>query len=76
MTPGQVFTVAAIGGAAGLLGLLALAALSYAIGVTLNKAFERLREWRWARADRRRDLAVCRAIHHATLTAHDPRDLR
>ncbi|MDX2681082.1 hypothetical protein [Streptomyces soliscabiei] len=76
MTPDQVLTVAAIGGAAGVLLVAALAALSYALGVTLCQAFERLREWRWARTERRRDLAVCRAIHHATLTAHDPKDPR
>ena len=76
MTRDEVLTVAAIGGAAGVLLVAALAAACYGAGVICCRAFERLREWRWARTERRRDLAVCRAIHHATLTAHDPKDPR
>ena len=87
MTPHQVFTVAAIGGAAGLLGLLTLAALSYALGVTACKAFDYVFEKRQQWQDRRRQRQATRAARDArrefdTLTAlydlpaHDPREHR
>lgn len=68
MTPSQVLIVAALGGAAGLLTLAAIAALSYAIGITANRAFERLHDFRVRRADRR-ELAACLAIQ--ALPTHD-----
>jgi len=72
MTPTQVLTVAAIGSAAGLLGLLVLAALGYAAAVTLRKAFDHLFEKRQQRRERRAELDICRAIH--ALPATRPED--
>ncbi|MFI1030760.1 hypothetical protein [Streptomyces sp. NPDC020951] len=77
MTPGQVLTVAALGGAAGVLAIALLAALSYGTGILACRAFDYLFEKRQQRHDRRAqqarsaDLDACHA-----LPAHDPRDPR
>lgn len=80
MTPDQVFKVAAIGGAAGVLTVLALGVIGWSVGLGLLKAFERLRdkrqEWQHRRSEQQagRDLDTCNAIH--ALPDHDPRDPR
>jgi hypothetical protein len=80
MTPNQVFTVAAIGGTAGFLGLALLAALSYGAGVLANRAFEHLCEKRRQWKDRRAGRAARREFDRLTalydLPAHDPREHR
>ena len=84
MTPHQVFTVAALGGAAGILTVVALAALSFAAGILGAKAFERVTEWRQQRKDRRRLQRAVRAAEDVrrefdaitALPVHDPREHR
>lgn len=58
MTPNQVFTVAAIGGLAALLGLAAFTGLF----LLLHAAAGRLSHAHAARRERRRHLKECRAI--------------
>ncbi|MGW1324813.1 hypothetical protein ACWD64_20000 [Streptomyces antibioticus] len=76
MTPAQVLTVAAIGGAAGVLTVAALVLLAAA----LYRAIEHLPEWRQRRKERRAGRAARREFDRITalydLPAHDPRDPR
>jgi hypothetical protein len=58
VTPAQVFTVAALGGLAGVLGL----ALFLVLALIVFAIVSRLVEARDARRERRRDLKTCRAI--------------
>ncbi|MDQ0829519.1 hypothetical protein QF032_001363 [Streptomyces achromogenes] len=84
MTPHQVFTIAALGGAAGVLTVVVLAVLSAAAGVLGNKAFEHATEWRQQRHDRRALQQAVRAAEEdrrqfdaiTALPVHDPRDPR
>lgn len=84
MSPHQVVILAALGGALGILTVLALAALSVAVGVLGNKAFERVAEWRQQRHDRRRLQRAVRAAEDTrrefdaitALPTHDPREHR
>ncbi|AVV46440.1 hypothetical protein C6376_39185 [Streptomyces sp. P3] len=73
MTPHQVFTVAALGGALGVLTIAAIAALSAAAGILGNKAFERATEWRQQRHDRRQQEHDRRALQQAVRAAEDTR---
>ncbi|WP_432032761.1 hypothetical protein [Streptomyces antibioticus] len=72
MTPAQVLTVAAIGGAAGVLTVAALALLAAA----LYRAIAHLPEWRQQWRDRRARREVDRITALYDLPAHDPRDPR
>lgn len=84
MTPHQVITVAALGGAAGVLIVAALAAVSFAAGVLGSKAFERVTEWRQQRHDRRQLQRAVRAAEDTrrefdaitALPVRDPRKHR
>ncbi|MEH0547311.1 hypothetical protein QA802_30760 [Streptomyces sp. B21-105] len=84
MTPHQVFTLAALGGALGILTVIALAALACAAGILGNKAFERATEWRQRRHDRRQLQRAVRAAEDTrrefdaitALPTHDPREHR
>ncbi|MGW1035034.1 hypothetical protein ACWD4Z_22960 [Streptomyces antibioticus] len=76
MTPAQVLTVAAIGGAAGVLAATALVLLAAA----LYRAIEHLPEWWQRRKERRAGHAARREFDRITalydLPAHDPRNPR
>jgi type II secretory pathway pseudopilin PulG len=82
MSPHQVITVAALGGALGILGVLALALISAAAGILANKAFEQVAEWRQQQRDRRALQQAVRAAEDdrrqfdaiTALPTHDPRD--
>lgn len=84
MSPHQVITVAALGGALGILTLVVLAVLSAAAGILANKAFERVTEWRQRQRDRRALQKAVRAAEEdrrqfdaiTALPTHDPRDPR
>ncbi|HET9382565.1 MAG TPA: hypothetical protein VFP69_17280 [Streptomyces sp.] len=62
MTPHQVLTVAVIGGATALLGLICLTGLAVIVYRTAARITDA--------ADRRRDLATCRAIHALSNSRH------
>lgn len=80
MTPDQVFHIAAIAGAAGVLIVLTLGLIGWATGLALLKTFEHLRDKRAERQHQREeqeagcDLDTCNAI--LALPEHDPRDPR
>ncbi|MEU9208495.1 hypothetical protein AB0D27_11210 [Streptomyces sp. NPDC048415] len=66
MTPSQIFSVAAIGGLAALIGLIAFVALA----VACYHAVTRIHDQYEARQERRRHLKTCRAIDELGTTAH------
>lgn len=78
MTPHQIFTIAALGSAAGVLALGLLLLLGAAAGVALLHGFEHLHGKRLERQERRRAQQAARDLDTfntiCNLPPHDPRN--
>ncbi|WP_225080470.1 MULTISPECIES: hypothetical protein [unclassified Streptomyces] len=70
MSPEQVFLVAAIGGIAGVVGLVLFVGLALVVYAAVARLHEALEDRKTRRLAAREDLATCQAISALPTTSH------